>query len=168
MIKKLCIASVVALVVSNAAFAQSAGSGVPNISPGMGAPTGIGTNPGLGGTPAIGPGVGLGRDPADPRSGADRRRRAGDSGPLGTTGGVDSGSVVGGTRDTITGGALPMGPDTVTGVPLGGGTGVIDSGSITGAPRPDPTGAPGTHGGSGFIGGAAGASGGAGIGGVGR
>jgi len=163
MVKKLLVVGAAALALSNAAWGQMTTPGSINSSAG---PVGIGPDitapvPGTAGTV----------NSADPRR-APSGSRANDSSRMGTTGGVDAGSAVGGTTDTMTGsGALrgsgSIGSGSLGSGSIGSGSGVGSgtSGSITsgaGAPLP---GAGGMSG-SGAMGGAAG-TGGAGVGGAG-
>ena len=159
MVKKLLVAGAAALALSNAAWAQVTTPG--GINPGSAGPIGIGPDIG-----APVPGTAGAVNPADPRR-APSGSRANDSSRMGTTGGVDAGSAVGGTTDSITGSGALRGSGSLGSGSIGSGSGVgsSTSGTITsgaGAPLP---GAGGMSG-SGSLGGAAG-TGGTGVGGAG-
>jgi hypothetical protein len=159
MVKRLLVAGAAALALSNAAWAQMTTPG--SINPGSAGPVGIGPDisapvPGTAGTV----------NPADPRR-APSGSRTNDSSRMGTTGGVDAQSSVGGTTDAMTGSGALRGSGSLGSGSIGSGSGVGSgsSGTITsgaGAPLP---GAGGMSG-SGSMGGAAG-TGGAGVGGAG-
>lgn len=158
MVKKLFLAAGVALALSNVAWAQTTTPG--GINSGASGPLGIGPDistpvPGTAGTINS-------RDPRRAPSGS----RANDSSPMGTTGGVDAGSAMGGTTDSITPRSPVTGSGTATGSgSIGSGSGVGVGGAIgSGAGTPLP-GARGMSG-SGSMGGEA-ATGGAGMGGAG-
>jgi hypothetical protein len=147
MLKKLVVAGAVALAFSSVASAQTTIPG--GINPGT---SGLGPDistpvPGTAGTINSG-------DPRRAPSGS----RANDSSRIGTTGGVDAGSAVGGSTDPVTGragtGSGAMGSGSIgTGSIGSGASGTITSGA--GAPLPGAGGV----GGSGSVGGAAGVGG---------
>jgi hypothetical protein len=155
MVKKLFLATGVVIALSSAAWAQTTVPG--GRAPGAGGPIGIGPDT----SPRV-PGI---SNPSDPRR-ALSGSRASDPSPLGTTGGVDAGSALGGATDAISGSSAlgsgnPMGAGSI-----GSGSGVTGSGALTGGANAP---LPGTSGmrSSGSLGGAAGAGAGAGVGGAG-
>jgi hypothetical protein len=148
MVRKLFLATGVVLALSSAAWAQTT---VPG---GMGGPIGIGPDT----SPRV-PGV---SNPSDPRRALSGSRES-DASRLGTTGGVDAGSALGGATDAITGSSPlnsgnPMGAGSI-----GSGSGVTGSGAITGGANAPLPGSSGMRS-SGSLGGAAGAGAGAGSG----
>jgi hypothetical protein len=143
MVRKLFLATGVVLALSSAAWAQTTVPG--GMAPGAGGPIGIGpdTSPRVPGT----------SNPSDPRRSPSGTRA------LGTTGGVDAGSALGGATDPNTGssalGSGPMGAGSI-----GSGSGVTGSGALTGGANAPLPGSSGMRS-SGSLGGAAGAGAGA-------
>ncbi|MEN3354409.1 MAG: hypothetical protein V7640_2567 [Betaproteobacteria bacterium] len=160
MVKKLVLAGAVVLAFSNVASAQT--TTIPG-----------GINPGTSGlgpdisTPV--PGTAGTINSGDPRR-APSGSRANDSSRMGTTGGVDAGSALGGTTDPITGRPVTGSGAGMGSGSIGSGPGVGASGSITsgaGAPLPGAGGMSGSGSMSGAAGAGGAGAGGAGMGGAG-